>query len=151
MKAQIQQDLITAMKSRLEMDLSVLRSVKTAITNAEKANKDQELTNIEIINIVRKLINQRNDSIDQFVNAKRFDLADKERSEKAILEKYLPQQLSQDELNTLVNGVIAELGASSKKDMGNVIKAVQAKTEGRADNKLISRLVAFKLTAIENA
>jgi hypothetical protein len=145
MKTKIQEDLVVAMRAKDTTKLNVLRSIKTAITNAEKANKDNPLADLELVNVVRKLVNQRNDSIDQFVNAKRFDLADNERLEKQILEKYLPQSLTEDELNTLVNTTIEELQATTKKDMGKVIKAVQEKAQGRADNKAISQLVSFKL------
>jgi uncharacterized protein YqeY len=145
MKTKIQEDLVVAMRAKDTTKLNVLRSIKTAITNAEKANKDNPLGNLELVNVVRKLVNQRNDSIDQFVNAKRFDLADNERLEKQILENYLPQSLTEDELNTLVNTTIEELQATTKKDMGKVIKAVQEKAQGRADNKAISQLVSFKL------
>jgi uncharacterized protein YqeY len=147
MKEQIQKDLISAMKSKLTLDLNVLRSVKTAITNAEKANKDIPLTNLEVINIIRKLVKQREDSIEQFKAAKRWELVDNELSEKKILESYLPQSMSEDDLNVLVNSVIEELGATSKKDMGRVIKAVQEKTQGSVDNKSISQLVGFKLNS----
>jgi uncharacterized protein YqeY len=145
MKTKIQEDLVVAMRAKDTMKLNVLRSIKTAITNAEKANKDNPLADLELVNVVRKLVSQRNDSIDQFVNAKRFDLADNERQEKQILENYLPQSLTEDELNALVNTTIEELQATTKKDMGKVIKAVQEKAQGRADNKAISQLVSSKL------
>jgi uncharacterized protein YqeY len=99
------------------------------------------LTDDEIVETVRSLIKQRKDSIEQFDKGGRQDLVDKETAEVAILEVYLPQQLSRDEIETLVRSAIAESGAQGAKDMGKVMKALMPKLGGRADGKLVSELV----------
>ena len=121
--------------------LSVLRMLKSAIGYAQIERKNENLTDAELITIVQKEVKKRRDSFEQFEKGGRPELAEKEKKEAAILESFLPQALSPEDLEALVRATILELGATSKKEMGPVIKAVQAKAAGRADGKSVSALV----------
>lgn len=103
--------------------------------------KTDNLTDADVIAVVQKEVKKRRDSIDQFEKGGRAELAEKERREVTVLETFLPQPFSAAELEQLVKATIQELGATGKKDMGPVIKAVQAKSAGRAEGKAISQLV----------
>lgn len=143
----IPQDLKEAMKARDQTRLTVLRSLKSALTNAaiEKGGLGTELDEAEATAVLRKQLKQRQDSLEQFANAGRDELADKERAEIVILETYLPQQLSNEEIIALVDQAMAETGAASKADMGKVMKLLQERSAGRADGKTLSREVAKRL------
>lgn len=138
----IQQELKSAMLHQEADRLSTLRLLKSAIGYAQIERKAETLSDGEIVAVVQKEIKKRRDSIEQFEKGNRLELADKERREIAVLETFLPQQLPAEQLEQLVRSAIQELGATTKKDMGPVIKAVQAKAAGRADGKTISTLVA---------
>ena len=109
------------------------------------AGADGELDDTDAIAVVRKEIKKRQDSVTSYEAAARQDLADTEKAEIAVLEKYLPAAMSQADLVKLVETVIAELGATSKKDMGSVMKVLQERAEGRADNRALSGEVAKRL------
>ena len=143
----IQEDLKQAMRDKDSTKLNVLRALKTAISNAslQKGNIDSTISDTEILAIIRKEISKRRDSVELFVNAKRFDLSLNETNEIEVLNKYLPKALSLDEVDMIVENAILELGATSKKDMGKVIKRVQELSEGRVDNKTISTTVGLFL------
>jgi len=143
---QITADMKDAMRSKDKVALNTIRALKTAIKNAEIDSPNSELSEPEIIAIIRKQIKQRNDSITQFIEAKRPELADNEKAEVAVLEKYLPQAMSEEEVKGLVADVIKETGASSRADMGNVMKLLQQKTQGRVDGKLLSQTVMAALS-----
>ncbi|MGJ8678020.1 MAG: GatB/YqeY domain-containing protein [Akkermansiaceae bacterium] len=145
---QIPADMKTAMREKNKTALNTLRALKTAITNAkiEKSGIDSELSENEIINIIRKQIKQRQDSIDQFEKAGRAELAASEKDEITILEGYLPTPLNDEEIVAAVEAAILETGAESKKDMGNLMKVLQEKTEGRADGKKLSQEVMKRLS-----
>ena len=145
---QITANMKTAMREKNKVALNTLRALKTAITNAQidKSGIDAELPENEVINIVRKQIKQRQDSIDQFEKAGRAELAANEKEEIAILESYLPTPLTDEELVAMVEAAITETGAESKKDMGNLMKVLQVKTEGRADGKKLSQEVMKRLS-----
>lgn len=145
MLSQIKQDIVQAMRDKAQGDLSVLRMLKSAIENAQIAKKG-ELTNPEIVNLIRKQIAQRQDSISQFKSGGREELADKELEEITVLQRYLPTEWSDTELEENVNSVITQLGATTKKDMGKVIKAVADVANGKCDNKRISQSVSSKLS-----
>lgn len=136
-------DIKTAMKAKDQVSLTTLRALKSAIKNAaiEKGGADAVLDEPESLAVIRKQIKQRQDSISQFESADRSDLAEKEKEEITVLEKYLPTPLTQEEIETIVAEAMSETGAESKADMGKVMKAVQAKADGRADGKLLSQLV----------
>ncbi|MBN8458291.1 MAG: GatB/YqeY domain-containing protein [Verrucomicrobia bacterium] len=146
--AQLQEDLKTAMKAKDTVALNALRALKTALTNAaiEKGGLGTPLDDNETMAVIRKQVKQRQDSIAQFAANNRPELAATEQAEIAVLERYLPAALSADELAAIVSDAIAETGATSKADLGKVIKLVQAKADGRADGKAISQAVMQRLS-----
>lgn len=146
--AQLTEDLKTAMKAKDALALTTLRALKSAMKNAaiEKGGADAELDENETVNIIRKQLKQRVDSITQFESAGRTELAQKEKDEMAILEKYLPAGLSAEEIGTIVQAAVAETGASTRADMGKVMKIVQEKVAGRADGKTLSQEVMKHLS-----
>lgn len=140
------EDIKTAMKARDQLRLDVIRMAKAALMNREIELKGT-LDDAESTRVMVGLVKQRKESVEQFQKGQRPDLADKEIKEIAIIETYLPKALSQDEVRTLVEAVIAETGATSLKDMGNVMKAVMARLAGQTvDGKVISDLVRGRLT-----
>lgn len=145
---QVVEDIKTAMKAKDQVALLALRGLKTALTNAaiEKGSLSTVLEESESIAVVKKQIKQREDAMEQYTKADRPELADKEAAEIKVLSKYLPTQLGEAELTVLIDAVIAELGATSKKDMGNVMKVVQERTGGAANGKDMARLVSQKLS-----
>lgn len=136
-------DMKAAMRDRNKVTLNTLRAIKAAITNAaiDKAGAGTELPENEVINIIRKQIKQRQDSVDQYEKAGRNELAETERKEISILENYLPQPLSDEEIDAAVAEAIKETSAESRKDIGKVMKVLQEKTGGRADGKTLSQRV----------
>jgi hypothetical protein len=128
--------------------LNTLRAVKSAIKNAaiEKGGADGELNEGEIVNLIRKQIKQRRESVQQFTKAGRTELVEQEESEITILEHYLPAPLSAEEVNELVIAAIEESGASTRADMGKVMKILQERTAGRADGKSLSQAVMKQLS-----
>jgi uncharacterized protein YqeY len=145
--ARITEDMKTAMRAKDTIALETVRALKSAIKYAaiEKLGADADLDDADAIAVVRKEIKKRQDSVQQFESAGRQELADKEKSEIVVLEKYLPAAMSNEELIALVEAVIAELGATSKKDMGKVMKLLGERTEGRADGKTLSAEVSKRL------
>jgi uncharacterized protein YqeY len=143
----IDSDLKDAMKKRDAARLGVLRMLKSALKNAaiEKHGVSGQLDDAEAMAVVRKQAKQRQDSIDGFEEGNRQDLADKEREELAMLNEYLPKQLSPEEIAALVAEAIGEAAATSKAQMGAVMKLVQAKAAGRADGKTLSQEVQRQL------
>lgn len=141
-------DLKAAMKAKDSGAVTVLRALKSAMKNAaiEKGGADYELTETEATAVVRKQIKQRQDSTEQFEKAGRNELAEKEQSEIVVLEGYMPAAMGEAEIEKLVEATIAELGATSKADMGKVMKTLQEKAAGRADGKMLSQAVAKKLS-----
>jgi len=144
----VDSDLKTAMREKNAVKLGVLRMLKAALTNAtiEKSGADSELTDAEAIQVIRKQVKQRQDSIESFEKGGRADLAAKEKDELSILQSYLPQGISADEISKVVRETIAEVGATSKAQMGAVMKALQAKIAGRADGKTLSTEVQRQLS-----
>jgi len=144
----ITSDIKDAMRAKDSTKLAVLRSLKTALTNytIEKYGADGELEASEDIGVVRTAIKQRQDSIEKFEAAGRNELAEQEKLEANILEEYLPTAMSKDEISKLIEDTIQEVGAISRKDMGQVMKLLQNKTQGRVDNKTLSSGVMDRLT-----
>ena len=136
------------MREKNAVKLGVLRMLKAALTNAtiEKSGADSELTDAEAIQVIRKQVKQRQDSIESFEKGGRADLAAKEKDVSSILQSYLPQGMSADEISRVVRETIAEVGATSKAQMGAVMKALQAKVAGRADGKTLSAEVQRQLS-----
>src|SRR3989440_2936389 len=133
----IDSDLKDAMRARDATKLGVLRMLKSALKYAAiaKSGVEAELSDAEAAQVIRKQVKQRQDSIESFEKGGRAELANKEREELSILNAYLPQAMSGDELTKVVSDTIAEVGATSKAQMGAVMKALQAKVAGRADGK----------------
>ena len=146
LKEQIISDMTAAMKAQDAARTSTLRMVKAAIMNREKEGGG-EPTDEDVQKLLRSQVKQRRDSVEQYEKANRPDLADKEQAEIAIIEAYLPQSASQEEVDNAVAAAIAETGASSMKDMGGVMKAAMAKLAGKsADGKMVSETVKAKLS-----
>jgi uncharacterized protein YqeY len=143
----IDSDLKRAMKAREATRLGVLRMLKSALKNAaiEKYGVSGQLDDAEAAAVLRKQAKQRQDSIEGFEKGNRPELAQKEKEELAILSEYLPKQLGPGEITKLVAEAIAEAGATSKAQMGAVMKIVQAKAAGRADGKALSQEVQRQL------
>src|SRR5213079_3685127 len=141
-------DLKEAMRARDTTKLGVLRMLKSALKYAAiaKSGTEAELSDAEAAHVIRKQVKQRQDSIESFEKGGRAELAAKEKEELSILQSYLPQGMSADEISKVVRETIAEVGASSKAQMGAVMKAVQAKVAGRADGKTLSAEVQKQLS-----
>jgi hypothetical protein len=137
----IRADLTAAMKAQEKERLSVVRMLQSAIKN-EQINAGHELSDEEAMSVIRKAVKQRQDSIEQYSNAGRTELADKERSEMEILKTYLPAELSEEELEGGLREIITTTGAQSKKDLGKVMKEATARYRGRADGKKIQEIVS---------
>jgi uncharacterized protein YqeY len=150
----IDADLKDAMRARDQVKLGVLRMLKSALKYAaiEKSGTEGELDDAEATQVIRKQVKQRQDSIESFEKGGRAELAEKEKRELAVLNQYLPAALSGEELSRLVRETIAELGATSKAQMGAVMKALTPKVAGRADGRTVSQEVQRQLaqTGIEN-
>ena len=149
LRDQIQTDMIPATKAREEGKTNCLRMAISAFKYKESDNKaagkEGPLDDAEVLGILKTLLKQRRDSLDQFTKANRMDLADKEAREISILEGYLPQQMDDAALAAAVKAAIAETGAAGPKDMGKVIKAVKEKVGGAADGGRISAVVKEQL------
>jgi len=135
------EDLKTAMKEKDQIRLATLRMVKSAMQNKVIEKKVKDLSDEDMLQLIQKQIKQRKDSIEQYEAGKRDDLVKKENSEIEVLKKYLPQQLSQEELKAIIAEAVAVTGAKLKQDMGKVMKEVIPKVKGRADGKEINQLV----------
>jgi hypothetical protein len=146
-QARIDADLKEAMKAREADRLGVLRMLKTALKNAaiEKGGVSCELSDADAMAVVRKELKKRQDSIESFTKGGRPELAAKESAEAAMLSAYLPQTLSPGELQQLVAACLAETGATSKAQMGAVMKLAMEKADGRADGKALSAAVGAAL------
>ncbi|MBU8905659.1 GatB/YqeY domain-containing protein [Desertibacillus haloalkaliphilus] len=139
------QDIKQAMKDKDKLKLSVIRMVKSSLQN-EAIKLGKELTEDDSLTVLNRELKQRKDSLHEFEKANRDDLASKLRDEIAILEVYMPEQLSEDNLSEIVKQTIAEVGASSKADMGKVMGAIMPKVKGKADGGLVNRLVQQHLS-----
>lgn len=144
LKQKLQEDLKTSMKNKDTLRKSVITLIRSSIKQVE-VDKRVELNDDDIIDIISKQLKQRNDSLEQFLDAGREDLVEETRSEIEVLKEYLPQQLSEEELNEIVKQTISEVGATSMKDMGKIMSVIKPKTKGRADGKLINKLVKENL------
>ena len=138
-------DYKQAMKSKDTEKSSVLSFLRAQLMNASIEKKKKALEDNDVISVIRKQIKQRQDSIEQFKKGNRQDLADKESRELEVLKQYLPEELAEDELNKIIEEVIALTEAKDIKDMGKVMREASAKIAGRADSKVLSELVKKKL------
>jgi uncharacterized protein YqeY len=135
------QEIKAAMMAKDQDRLLPLRMLKSAIGYTLIEKKSETLSEADFVSVVQKEVKKRRDSIEQFEKGGRLELAEKEKKEIVVLEQFLPKALSPEELEQMVKATIQELGATTKKEMGPVIKAVQAKAAGSADGKSISTLV----------
>jgi len=147
LQERLDSDLKEAMRARDATKLSVLRMLKSALNYAAiaKSGTEAELSDAEAVQVIRKQSKQRQDSIESFQKGGRAELAAKEKEELSILNAYLPQAMSADELAAAVHETIAEVGATSKAQMGTVMKALQVKVAGRANGKTLSQEVQKQL------
>lgn len=146
LKETITADMTSAMKAKNADRTSALRMVRAAILNREKDGGGTAITDDDVLKILNSLVKQRKDSIEQFTKAGRTDLADKEQNELAVIEAYLPQGASTEELEQAVTAAIASTGATSMREMGAVMKAAQTNLAGKSvDGKALSELVKAKL------
>ena len=143
---QIVSDLTAAMKAQDAQRTSTLRMVKAAMMNRQ-IEKGSELDDDDVQKLLRSLVKQRRDSVEQYEKAGRQELVDKEQAEITVIETYLPQAASQSEIEAAVAAAITETGASSIKDMGKVMKAAQTALAGKnADGKMVSEVVKARLS-----
>jgi uncharacterized protein YqeY len=148
LKERIDQDLKDAMRGKEELTTSVLRMLKSAVKYKEVEPGAKALEDAGVLSVIATLIKQRRDSVEQFRNGNRNDLAEKEEREIVLLQRYLPQQLSAEELQVEVKAAIAAAGAAGPKDMGAVMKALLPKVQGRAEGRAISDAVKAQLAAL---
>lgn len=143
LKEQIKNDIKEAMRGRKELELSVLRMLSSAISSEEitKGKKESGLSDEEVIEVLAREVKKRKDSITQYEGAGRTELAEKEKREIEVILKYLPAQLSSEEVEKMVGEAINETGAKSEKDFGAVMKVLSPKIKGRADGKQASEMV----------
>lgn len=151
LKARIQEDVKTAMRSHERERLGVLRLISAAIKQIEVDEREVgeriELNDEQVLAVLDKMVKQRRESLEQFEQAKREDLASKERYELEIIQSYLPEPMAEDELLALIQSTIRELAASSVRDMGPVMNALRGQVQGRADMKAVSQAVKAQLNA----
>jgi uncharacterized protein len=139
----IGKELAEAMKSKgdgKELLVSVLRMIKSSVKNAEisKRGTGKELTDDDIVGVLSSMVKQRRESVEQYGKANRYDLADKENREIEIIQNYLPQQLTGEELQTLIKSAIEETAVTAMKDIGKLMKVLMPKVKGRADGKEVN-------------
>ncbi|MCA9403511.1 MAG: GatB/YqeY domain-containing protein [Candidatus Omnitrophica bacterium] len=142
---QIDKDYIAAMKAKDKLKSATLNFLRAQLKNVVIEKRVDKLEDSDVVTVLKKQIKQRQDSISQYQKAGRQDLVDQESGELAVLKGYLPEEMSADQIKAIIAGVISETGANSMKDMGTVMKSVQEKTAGNADNKLVSELVKSAL------
>ena len=147
MKEQLLQDLKEAMKNKDTLMKDTITMLRAAILQVEKDNL-KTLNDDEICGIVAKEVKKRKESVTEYENAGRQDIADNLKREIEILSKYLPEQLSEEKIAKMVDEAIAESGAASPRDMGKVMGILRPKTQGKADGKVVSDIVKEKLAAL---
>lgn len=138
-------DMKQAMKNKEKDKLSVIRMLKASIQN-EAMKQRQDLTDDEELTVLSRELKQRKDSLQEFENAGRSDLVDKVRTELVYVEAYMPEQLSEEDISTIVKQTIEEVNATSKADMGRVMGALMPKVKGKADGSLVNKLVQQHLS-----
>jgi len=158
LKEKIQEDLISALKEKREITVSTLRMVSAAISNKEtekrtriwkekpesevkKLEKESQLTDEEIIDVIFSEVKKRKEAIVEFEKGGREDLVEKEKKEMGILMKYLPEQLSEEEIKKMAKEIIKEVGAESLRDLGKVMGQLMPKLKGKAEGSLVSKIV----------
>lgn len=146
LREKILADIKSAMVSKDTVKLNTLRFLNAQIKNKEIDSRPNPITADDVMAVIKKLVKQRKESIEQFQSAGRTDLADQENAELKVMEAYLPAQLSKEQIEVIVAEVITAIGAKSIKDMGTVMKEAMVRTAGAADGKLISEIIKSKLS-----
>ncbi len=144
LKVQVSEDMKTAMRAKDSVRLGAIRLLLSAIKQRE-VDERIELTDMDVIAVIEKMLKQRRDSIAAFESANRTDLADIEKFEVTVLQTYLPQQLSEDEIKVILDQVVVDTGAQGVKDMGKVMAAIKPLIAGKADMGKISGLIKARL------
>ncbi|MFH1665740.1 MAG: GatB/YqeY domain-containing protein [Candidatus Omnitrophota bacterium] len=145
LKDDIRKRLTQALKNRETVRISVLRMLISDVRNREIADREKELGDEKVLDVIRKMVKRHKESIEQFRQGGRQDLVDKEEEEMKVVEEYLPEQMTEAELEKVISEVIKGTGAVTPTDMGKVMGSVMDRVKGRADGKLISRMVREKL------
>ena len=141
---EINDDFLTAFKAKQTLTVSVLRLLKTALTNKaieQKIDKDGELSDEDVLSVIKSEMKKRKDSYTSYTEAGRDDLASQEEEEMKVLEKYLPEQMSEAEVKKIVEGVVTSIGATGPADFGKVMGATMAQLKGQADGDVVSLAV----------
>ena len=145
-REKIMADIKSAMIAKDSVKLNTLRFLNAAIKNKEIDSRPDPITADDIMGVIKKLVKQRKESIEQFATAGRTDLVDQESAELKVMEAYMPTQMSKEQIEALVSEVITATGAKAMKDMGTVMKEAMAKSGGLADGKLLSAIIKSKLS-----
>jgi uncharacterized protein YqeY len=149
LEQQINAAMTSALKMGRKLELATLRTIVAQIKDEQiKIGRQQELTDEDIIAVLQRAVKKRKEAIEMYGQGNRQDLVEKEEQEITIIQKYLPAQLSKDEITGIVNGVITELNVDSIKDLGKVMGAAMGKLKGKADGKLVQSVVRERLTQI---
>lgn len=153
LKQKLKEELKQSMLARDEIKTSTLRMLLSAINYYEiqKRGAGYEATDEDVISVIQKEVKQRKDSIEQFRSGGRVDLAQKEQKELEILQKYLPQQLDEDEISEIVDEAIRQTGSTSPQDIGKVMGIVMPKIKGKADGAVVSKIVQERLSQLRSA
>ncbi len=139
-------DIKAAMIAKNSVTLNTLRFLNAAIKNKEIELRPEPISPDDIMGVIKKLVKQRKESIDQFTTAGRMDLVDQETAELKVMEAYMPAQMSKEQIEAMVSEIVAATGAKTIKDMGSVMKAAMEKSAGQADGKLLSEIIKSKLS-----
>ncbi len=142
LQQRVNDELKSSMLARQALRTGTLRMLKAALGYAQIEKKTETLSDADVMTLIQREAKKRRDSIDEFEKAGRTEMAANEKAELEVLSEYLPKALSAEELESLIREIITEVGATSKKDMGAVMKAAQSKVDGRADGKSVSALVS---------
>lgn len=146
-REKIMADVKSAMVSKDTIKLNTLRFLQSAIKNKEIELRPNPISLEDVMTVIKKIVKQRKESIDQFTTAGRMDLVEQETAELKIMEAYMPAQMSKEQIEAMVVEVISAIGAKTIKDMGAVMKEAQVKSAGLADGKLMSEIIKSKLNA----
>ena len=150
LRDQIPEDLKSALREKKSLELTVLRMLQASIKNREIENKG-ELNDEQVVQVVSSEIKKRRDAVEEFLKVNREDAAETEKQEIDILMKYMPEQLSEEDIKAKVREIITHSGAGGIKDLGMVIKPVMSELKGKADGKLINQIVRAELEKLENS
>jgi uncharacterized protein YqeY len=151
LRNKIPEDLKNALRNKNAVELSVLRMLQSAIRNKEIEKNKSELTDEEVIEVITSEIKKRRESIEGYMKGRRQDLADRENSELDVLMKYMPKQLTEEEVREEVRKAIQEAGVNNSKELGKVMKVIIPRTKGKADGAMVNRVVREELEKLEGS